>query len=259
MRNLNPKRLARRVLPERLLLLARRALVTRSVGWVRFGSLRRVTPVSRVYGYDRGRPIDRYYIENFLEAEAQHIKGTVLEIGDATYTRRFGRNLGSCEVLHVSRAAPGVTYVDDLTTGETLPSNHFDCIILTQTLHLLYDMKAALATVYRILKPGGVLLATAPGISQVADLEWNDTWYWSLTCQSATRLCLESFARELVEVKAYGNVLAAISFLQGLAAHELTRAELDVADAEYPVTITIKAQKSDQAVHVAPEKPAPCN
>lgn len=258
-RNLNARRLVRRVLPERLIFLARRAFVTPPVGWVRFGNLRRVTPISRSYGFDRGRPIDRYYIENFLTAEARHIHGTVLEVGDAAYTRRFGRNLDSCEVLHVSKAAPGVTYVDDLTTGETLPSNHFDCVILTQTLHLLYDMKAALATVHRILKPGGVLLATVPGISQVADLEWNDTWYWSLTRQSARRLCLENFEPELVEVKAHGNVLTAICFLQGLADHELTRAELDVADAEYPVTITIKAHKGQHAVQVARETPAPCN
>ena len=109
------------------------------------------------------------------------------------------------------------------------------------------------------LEPGGVLLATVPGISQVADLEWNDTWYWSLTRQSARRLCLENFEPELVEVKAHGNVLTAICFLQGLADHELTRAELDVADAEYPVTITIKAHKGQHAVQVARETPAPCN
>ena len=244
------RQLVYRILPERLIRLARRMLARPAVGSVDFGAFRRLTPISRAYGYDRGRPIDRYYIESFLEAEARHIHGTVLEIGDSTYTRRFGSNLDRCEVLHVSAQAAGVTYVDDLTTGEQLPTNRFDCVILTQTLHLIYDIKSALATVYRILKPGGVLLVTVPGITQISDGDWNDSWYWSLTSPSAKRLCSEVFAGELVEVKVYGNVLAAMSFLHGLAESELTRQELDAADPEYPVTITIKAQKGDQRAHV---------
>jgi len=243
-------RLVRRFLPRRVIDLAKRTLAAPPVGLVRFGSLRRLTPISRCYGFDRGRPIDRYYIENFLEAEANHIHGSVLEIGESTYTRRFGRDLERCDVLHVSEGVEGVTYVDDLTVGATLPNDHFDSVILTQTLHLIYDMKAALATVHRILKPGGVLLATVPGITQISDEEWNDSWYWSLTSHSAKRLCHEIFARELVSVNAHGNVLAAISFLQGLADSELTRAELDANDPEYPVTISIKAQKATQGAPI---------
>jgi SAM-dependent methyltransferase len=211
------------------------------VGNVRFGDFRRLTPLSRCYGYDRGRPIDRYYIENFLESESEHIRGNVLEIGENTYTRKFGKGVSRSDVLHVSEEAAGATYVDDLSDGSTLPSNEFDCVILTQTLHLIYDMKAALATIYRILKPGGALLATVPGITQISDEEWNDTWYWSLTTNSAKRLCAEVFAPQAVHVNAFGNVLAASSFLQGLADSELTRKELDYFDPEYPVTVTIKA------------------
>src|SRR5215210_7162112 len=54
-----------------------------------FGSLRRVTPLSRYFGFDRGLPIDRYYIENFLARQAEDIHGRVLEIGDNSYTQRY--------------------------------------------------------------------------------------------------------------------------------------------------------------------------
>jgi len=60
------------------------------VGYIRFGSLRRVMPISRKWGFDRGLPIDRYYIERFLSAHALDICGYVLEIQDNAYTRKFG-------------------------------------------------------------------------------------------------------------------------------------------------------------------------
>jgi hypothetical protein len=246
------KTLARNVLPKPLFELARRARHLGNyrppVGSVRFGDLRRLEPLSRCYGYDRGRPVDRYYIEKFLAAESRHIHGNVLEIGENTYTSKFGSGVVKSEMLHVKEGVPGATYVDDLTDGSTLPSNGFDCVILTQTLHLIYDMKAALTTIYRILKPGGVLLCTVPGITQVSDEEWNETWYWSLTANSAKRVFAEVFPPSAVEIKAYGNLLSATSFLHGLADSELTTAELDHFDREYPVTIAIKAATAHEGV-----------
>lgn len=242
---LKARELARDALPARVVDAAKRLRNPRghvpSVGMVRFGDLRRLTPVSRQYGFDRGRPIDRYYIEHFLESRARDIHGRVLEIGENTYTKRFGRGVTKSDVLHVSEGVAGATFVDDLTEGRTLPTGAFDCVILTQTLHLIFDMRAALQTLDRVLKPGGTLLATVPGITQVADAEWNDTWYWSLTAPAARKLFSSVFAPSRVEVKASGNVLSAISFLQGLSDSELTRDELEAFDPEYPVTIAIRA------------------
>ena len=45
-------------------------------------------------------------------------------------------------------------------------------------------------------------------------------------------------------VEAHGNVLAATSFLQGLAAGELTVAELAYRDPAYEVLITASARKA---------------
>ena len=47
-------------------------------------------PVSRSFGFDRGTPVDRRYIEQFLARHAAAIRGDVLEVGDDGYTRRFG-------------------------------------------------------------------------------------------------------------------------------------------------------------------------
>jgi SAM-dependent methyltransferase len=215
-------------------------------GWVRFGSFRRLEPISREYGFDRGLPIDRYYIERFLAAHAASVHGRVLEVKEDTYTRRFGGGrVTASDVLCLEADAPGATIVGDLCAAPHVPSDAFDCVIVTQTLQLIYDLRAAVATLHRILHPGGVLLATVPGISQVSPhAEWGDRWSWGFTTASARRLLAEAFGDERVEVEAHGNVVTAIGHLQGLAASELTAAELDHRDPEYQVSIGLRAVKA---------------
>jgi hypothetical protein len=219
------------------------------VGRVRFGDLRRLTPLSREFGYDRGLPVDRYYIENFLACHRDDIRGRVLEVGDDSYTRRFGgARVSTSDVLHVTDGNPTATIIADLTRADHIPSQVFDCIILTQTLHLIYDVRAAVHTLYRILKPGGVLLATVPGISQLSTDEWADSWYWAFTLRAVQRLFMEIFAPDNLQADAYGNVLAATAFLNGLAVEELRREELDASDPHYQLLITIRAVKPAESL-----------
>ena len=213
-------------------------------GRVDFGDFRRTSPISRHFGFERGLPIDRFYIERFLTANAADIRGHVLEIGDPGYTRRFGAaRVTRSDVLHVAAEAPEATIIGDLTSAEHIPSDAFDCIVLTQTLQLIYDVAAAVATIHRILAPGGVVLATVPGISQIERDQWRDTWFWSFTVPAARRRFEERFAAADVRVEASGNVLTAVAFLEGLAAHELREDELLAVDEAYPVCVAIRAVK----------------
>jgi SAM-dependent methyltransferase len=217
------------------------------VGLVRFGSLRRLKPISQFWGSERGLPIDRYYIERFLAAHAQDIRGHVLEIGDDNYTRTFGGNrVTQSDVLHVAENKPQVTIIGDLTSAEHISANTFDCIILTQTLQVIYDVPAALETVYRILKPGGVALVTVAGISKISRYDM-DRWgyHWSFTTCSAQQLFGEFFPKGNLQVESRGNVLAAIAFLHGLATEELRQKELDYIDPDYELLITIRAVKPE--------------
>jgi glycosyltransferase involved in cell wall biosynthesis len=242
------KTAARRALPAPIYRWLRRraASNTPPVGAVNFGDLRRLDPVSRVFGFDRGTPVDRYYIEDFLARNAERIRGRVLEVGDDSYTRRFGGDrVTGRDVLHVSEENPHATIIADLASSDHVPSNAFDCIILTQTLHLIYDVRAAVQTLRRILKPGGVLLATFPGITQIDHFDWGGSWYWAFTALSARRLFGEAFAATNLEVETHGNVLAATAFLQGIALEELRKSELDYNDPDYQVIITVAATKEE--------------
>ena len=216
-----------------------------SIGKIKMGDLQSVKPINPGWGFERGQAIDRYYIENFLEQRAKDIRGRVLGIGDDFYIHKFGRDrVIESDVLHIEDN-PNATIVADLTDAEHIPSNTFDCFLLVQTLQLIYEVRLALKTTYRIMKPGGIVLATFPGITPLKDEEWNSCWYWNFTALSAKRLFEEVFPPENIQIETHGNVLAATAFLQGMAVQDLQNEELDYHDSSYEVIITVRAIKPE--------------
>ncbi|MEA3057962.1 MAG: hypothetical protein QOF34_777 [Sphingomonadales bacterium] len=200
------------------------------------------TPLCREYGYTRGTPIDRYYIDRFLAEHAEDIHGRVLEIGDDSYSRRFGGSrIAKQDVLHFDAEHPQATITGDLADPGVLPRGTFNCIIFTQTLHLIFDLAAAVEQIHDALRPGGVALITVPGISPIHGGPWQDRWYWSLTDLSLARLLSGPFAAASVTTLSQGNLYAATAFLHGAAAEEIETARLDPADPAYPVTVAARA------------------
>jgi hypothetical protein len=216
-------------------------------GSVSFGDLRRVTPISAKFGFERGRPIDRYYIEKFLAEHAGFIRGRCLELGDAFYTTTLGgAQVSKADVLHVVAGNPEATIVADLTNAPHIPSDAFDCIIFTQSLQMIQDMGAALDTLHRILKPGGSVLITTSGISKVGRRRPRDDWgeYWRMTAQGVEVLIEKHFPGADAAVIPYGNVLSAVAYLEGMALEELEPAELDYVDPDFEVIIAARVTKA---------------
>ena len=212
------------------------------------GDAQTTTPISRSWGFDRGLPVDRYFIERFLGAHAQDIAGRVLEVGDDVYTRRFGgERVARADVLHVEDGNPKATIVADLGEQAELGADLFDCIVFTQTLQFVYDVHAAVRNLHRLLRPGGVLLLTVPGTTQTGPDELSSSWYWSFTTRSVRRLLGDVFGEGRVEVEAHGNVLAAVALLHGLAAEDLRRSDLERHDPDYEVLVTARALKGRSA------------
>lgn len=244
------RRLWRRSLPEGLrtrLYVLRHA--PQAALWQRprrLGALRRTTPVDADWGFNRGGAIDRVYIAEFLERHRADVRGRVLECQNDTYARRYGTGVERIDVLHAVEGNPKATIVADLVDAPGIPDGAFDTVILTQVLQFVYDVRAALRTVHRILAPGGVLLATLPGIAKIAELE-NDVYgdWWRFTSISARRLAQEAFGAGSVEVEAYGNVLSAAGFLYGLGRWDLRPDELAARDPLFEVTIGVRAVKGD--------------
>jgi SAM-dependent methyltransferase len=214
--------------------------VLRGFDTPRWGNLRRTTPFSEVFGFDRGTPIDRYYLDKFLDANRHHITGDVLEIQLPTYTERFGVGVRVAHTLDIRRDSQP-TYVCDLAkSGDVVPTGRYDCFLLPNTAQHVPDLEPALHHALRVVRPGGVILASAAGflplISDGAD-------YWRLTVDGWKLLASRVWPECQTDVQSHGNCLAAIASMHGLAAEELTTRELDVSDRRYPVLITVRCLK----------------
>jgi SAM-dependent methyltransferase len=214
---------------------------------VRLGSLRRTTPVSDRWGWDRGTPIDRYYIEAFLDEHRGDIRGRVLEVRDRRYTERFGSDVHESDVLDIDERNADATLLADLTATDELPEDRFDCFILVQTLQYIYDVEAAVRSAHRLLRRGGVVLVTVPAVSRIARSAGVDGDYWRFTAASSRRLFAGVFGEENVEVRSYGNVLTGAAFLMGLAAEELSAEELRSEDEFFPVLVAVRAVRASKA------------
>lgn len=147
-------------------------------------------------------------------------------------------------MIDVRPGHPKATIVADLQHAPELPDASYDAIVLTQVLPFVYDVRAAVQTVYRLLALDGVFLATMSGIARVSpeDAEAYGDW-WRFTGQSAARLATEVFGACNVEIETYGNVLAAAAFLYGLGSDDLRPDELDAHDPMFEVVIGIRAVK----------------
>lgn len=227
---------------------------------VNWGDFDQPEPLSPLWGIERGTPVDRYYINQFLDKNRLDIHGRVLEIKDGGYISRFGNNrVETCDVLDINPANKAATIIADLSRADSIPSDMYDCFILTQTIHIIYDVKGALAHAYRILKPGGVLLCTLPSTCRVncedGGLDAGD--YWRFTEASVRRLFAEIFPPEAFEVSVHGNVKACVAFLEGLAAEEVATDVLDHTDPWHPLLLCVRGVKPHQVAGFETASPSP--
>jgi SAM-dependent methyltransferase len=207
------------------------------------GSPRRTRPLSKNWGFDRGTPVDRWYIERWLATEASVIRGSVLEAMDSRYTERFGSGVTESHVFDVDPANTRATLVADLERPDTFPEAAFDCIVLTQTLQYVFDLDAAVASLQRTLRPGGVCLVTAPIVSRLDAAIPSGREHWRLTGAACSRLFGKRFGATNVTVAEHGNVRAGVAFLLGLAAEELADFELLPDDPHFPILTSVRAER----------------
>jgi SAM-dependent methyltransferase len=235
-------RLVRRLPPDRQ--VGARKRLRRLIRPAFLGTLRWTAPVSRRFGYDRGTPVDRYYIERFLAANSASIRGRVLEVKDSGYTDRFGTAVTRREVLDADTSNPLATIVDDLATCSTIPDNSFDCFILTQTLQYVAQVEDAVANSYRILKPGGTLLATVPTMGQIVDKPPHLVEHWRFTPASCRALFGDVFGTASIEMHTYGSCVTSVALLVGMAQEELTPRELERDDPEFALLVSVRGVKA---------------
>ncbi len=124
-------------------------------------------PVSRAFGVDRGTAIDRHWIEAFLAMHASPAAGAILEAGGTTYSQRYYPNMAAHEMEIAVQTKPNGV-VCDLEVGNRALERRFDVMVATQLFNFIFDVRAALANSAAMLRPGGLLVGSVAGITQVS-------------------------------------------------------------------------------------------
>jgi SAM-dependent methyltransferase len=223
---------------------------------VRGQQLRRLAPLRD--GAPRGTPVVRYYWRRFLEAHAADVRGRCVEIGSAAAVRSVNRS-AQADVIDLA-PRDGVTIVADISRADHVPPDTYDCAIVPFTMHLIYDVDAALHHLLRILKPGGVLLVNFPCVDfYFADgLDMGTgaplfVHHWFTPIEVENRMRTAGLAATDFTARVDGNLFARVAYQMNLSTEELSPEERDHVDAGHPLLVCVRAVKPAQW---APPRPA---
>lgn len=206
-----------------------------------------VEPLSEAFGEDRGTPLTRHYVTQFLSQHAGDVQGRCLEFEGADYVTQYGGDaVTHVDVLDLTADNPHATLVGDLTAENDFPSDAYDCIVCTFVLHEIFDMRRAVSELHRMLRPGGTMLVAVPHVT-MCEPAYGERWRF--TVQGLTELLGEAFPAETTHFRAYGNSLTAAAQLRGLVAEEFTAGELAVHDPRFAIIVCARVQKPAAAAH----------
>ncbi len=216
---------------------------------VRCVQFRRLRPLGN--GRQRGTPIVRSYWASFLRDHQSDIRGHALEIGTNSTLRQYGSpDLARADALDLALHSPEVTVVADLSRADHLPADTYDCFVNQFTMHLIYDVEAALYHSIRILKPGGVLLVNFPCVDYYfprgLDMHTGAPlflFWWFTPIQVDNLLRRTALAEDDYELTIYGNLFARVAYQMNVPAEELTRQELEHVDAGHPLLLCARVVK----------------
>jgi len=65
--------------------------------------------------------------------------------------------------------------------------------------------------------------------------------FWRFTTRSLADLAAESFEPKRIDVRSWGNVLACVAFLHGLAQEDLRAEEMDACDSDFQLIVSLRA------------------
>jgi SAM-dependent methyltransferase len=200
-----------------------------------------VLPYDRHFGVGRGTPVGRYYVDKFLKENAEFVRGRCLEFGNARY-KSFFPGIGKHEVVDISAHA-GVDYVCDIHDATGIPKGTFDAVICTQVFNQLAWPEKAAVSIFQLLRPGGVLLLTAPFLNPV---DKAPTDFRRFT-PDALDLILRAAGFAIDSISFGGNSNVGLGSLLGMVMEDFSIAEMEVRDPAYPYNCLIRAHRPEGA------------
>lgn len=232
----------KKYLPHSLRLFINRTFIKPRWAYLLFGN---TNPVSMFYGFDRGLPIDRYYIEEFLEQNKQYIKGVCLEVQDDGYCKKYGQDrVIKQDILDIVSNNKKATIIADIKDLSQIKDFTYDCIVLTQVLQYVDDLDGAIAECKRVLKNQGVLLVTLPSAAKIDPDAGTKNDYWRFTEASAKYLFSKYFESSKLEIKTHGNAALLWQSLAGFSQQDTYKKFFKMNNPAFPLIVTVRGIKA---------------
>jgi SAM-dependent methyltransferase len=196
--------------------------------------------ISNDFGFGRGKPVDRFYIESFIKQHTDKILGSCLEFGDTTYIDLFGKSVKDKYSFNYSSEPSQYknNIMGDLTKIDTLSKNSFDCILCINVLNFIYDLPIAVEGLKKLIKPNGKIIITLAGVSSHISRYDMDRWgdYWRFTNKSAIKLFKDA-GFHVEKIQTYGNPYACSAQINGYSMEDLSKEKIVKSDPDYQLLI----------------------
>jgi SAM-dependent methyltransferase len=191
----------------------------------------KLLPISTDFGWSRGTPVGRHYVNKFVAEMATGLGGTVLEFGESRYKACF-KTVQQYQVIDVV-PGPSVDYVCDIHDVSSVPEHYFDVIVCTQVLEHVERPVDALRQLHKLLKHDGHLICTVPFLAHIHYVP-TDFYRFSI---DAICSALGTAGFQVLEARNSGNALVTLGSLLGYAAEDFRSKEMEVVDNVYPFNV----------------------
>jgi hypothetical protein len=163
-----------------------------------------------------------------------------------------GEALIRADAIDLTPHSPEVTLIADLSRADHLPENQYDCFVNQFSMHVIYDVEAALYHSIRLLKPGGVLLVNFSCLDYSfpsgLDMQTGAPLYihhWFTPVEVQDLLHRSGLDEHDYSIALFGNLFARVAYQMNMPAAELTRHELDFIDPGHPLLICARVVKPE--------------
>tara|TARA_Y100000385_G_scaffold274995_1_gene318802 strand:+ start:293 stop:985 length:693 start_codon:yes stop_codon:yes gene_type:complete len=202
--------------------------------------------ISNDFGFGRGTPIDRYYLEIFLKTNQKYFIGESLEFGSDFYLKKYNNRIKSFDVFtsFLDKKNSKNIIKGDLSLIEDLPKEKYDFIVCTNVLNFIYEIDSAIKGLHKMLKKNGICLISLAGFSTHVSRYDMDKWgdYWRLSKKTAIKIFKKNNF-EIEECNSYGNVYLASAQMKGFCVEDIDNEMLKNVDNDYQMLITLRIKK----------------
>ena len=218
--------------------LVRAGALSPRPGTVRFGDFGRLWPFSQRFGFDRGAPVDRYYLQQFVRSIRPIVRGRCLEIGGSLKNNWFYRfDVDEFRTLELEQSKRADDLVGDAADPGVLDPASWDSILAFHVLEHCPNPFAVVSNMCAWLKAGGHACIVVPCAQRVHNHPGD---YWRFM-PDGLRVLFRDFSE--VDVSTYGNPLTVVSNYVGLSHTELVAEDMDAVHPDYPVLACVVARK----------------